>query len=174
MTTPATTPRQPFETEPCPRCGGSGTYSRCEMWGTTCFECGYAKGIPGTGRRYTKRGKAARDFYASLRPVKRAADLVPGDRAKVQGYKGYLAVEAVTPAAGSVSWTVDGVKQTSEGRGYLDVAFKGITYGCVAPDYTFKMAWTAEEQAAALAKALAYQATLTKAGTVAKRPRKEV
>ena len=33
----------------CSRCGGSGHYSQCEKWGTTCFQCGYLPGAPGTG-----------------------------------------------------------------------------------------------------------------------------
>lgn len=33
----------------CPRCWGSGRYSRCETWGTTCFQCGYLPGAPGRG-----------------------------------------------------------------------------------------------------------------------------
>jgi hypothetical protein len=33
----------------CSRCGGSGFYSYCEKWGTTCFQCGYLPGAPGTG-----------------------------------------------------------------------------------------------------------------------------
>jgi hypothetical protein len=48
-----------YETEPCGRCGGSGWHSYCELWGNTCFECGVRAHQRGTGRRFTKRAKAA-------------------------------------------------------------------------------------------------------------------
>lgn len=44
----------------CSRCGGSGHYSQCEKWGTTCFQCGYLPGAPGTGvhpRKLTSKMK---------------------------------------------------------------------------------------------------------------------
>lgn len=34
---------------PCPRCCGSGEYSRCERFGTTCLTCGVVPGKPGRG-----------------------------------------------------------------------------------------------------------------------------
>lgn len=44
-----------FETKVCGRCGGTGQYSYCQQWGTTCFNCG------GSGKGLTTRGKAARE-----------------------------------------------------------------------------------------------------------------
>lgn len=42
-----------YETETCGRCGGSGHYSRCQMYGTTCFKCA------GQKRVVSKAGKKA-------------------------------------------------------------------------------------------------------------------
>src|SRR5207249_1748734 len=42
-----------FESETCSRCGGSGHYSYCQRYGTTCFKCG------GRTTVLTKRGEAA-------------------------------------------------------------------------------------------------------------------
>lgn len=63
-----------FETTKCSRCMGSGHYSRCEMYGTTCFGC------HGTGKVLSKRGRAAlarfvvlttRTFpNAAIRPIR--------------------------------------------------------------------------------------------------------
>lgn len=51
-----------YDTEPCSRCHGSGTYSRCEMWGTTCFKCGggVPRGTPGSGLQRTRAAERAR------------------------------------------------------------------------------------------------------------------
>lgn len=46
-----------FETEACGRCGGGGSYSYCQMYGSTCFKCG------GSGKVFTKRGLAAWNFF---------------------------------------------------------------------------------------------------------------
>ena len=42
-----------YEMGPCGRCGGSGHYSYCTMYGTVCFGCS------GSGKRLTRRGRAA-------------------------------------------------------------------------------------------------------------------
>ncbi len=48
----------------CYRCGGSGHYSSCEMYGTTCFDCA-GKGV------VIRRGKAAK-AWAAYREATRA------------------------------------------------------------------------------------------------------
>lgn len=45
-----------FPLVPCSRCGGSGTWSRCETWGTACFQCGTPH-TPGDGRAFAKSAK---------------------------------------------------------------------------------------------------------------------
>lgn len=49
-----------LETEACGRCGGTGHYSYNQVDGTRCYGCG------GSGRRYTKRGRAAREYWQWL------------------------------------------------------------------------------------------------------------
>src|SRR5262245_40732364 len=62
-----------FESAPCGRCGGSGSYSYCQRFGSVCFQCG--------GRTWclTKRGAAAQAFYSAILPTKLPAALAPGD-----------------------------------------------------------------------------------------------
>ncbi len=50
-----------IETAVCSRCGGSGRYSYCTMYGSVCFGCS------GSGKKYTKRGYAALEYLKSLR-----------------------------------------------------------------------------------------------------------
>ena len=49
-----------FESEPCSRCGGSGQYSYCQSYGTTCFRC---KGLKET---LTKRGTVAQGWFNQM------------------------------------------------------------------------------------------------------------
>lgn len=52
-----------FEYKSCGRCGGSGTYSFCTMYGNTCFGCG------GKGYKLTGRGRAGVEFYRNALSV---------------------------------------------------------------------------------------------------------
>ena len=52
-----------FESAPCTRCGGSGTYSWTSRWGSTCFKCGTKAYTPGSGWALTKAGAAAREAW---------------------------------------------------------------------------------------------------------------
>lgn len=159
------TPR-PFETEPCGRCGGSGTNSYCEMWGTTCFDCGVRRGEPGTGRRLTKRGKMARDFYLSLMPTKTVADLIPGDLVSDIGFR-----DRVVEIVPTTSWSIDAAtgQPKVDPATLRDVRFTKSIYSGLLLTRVFRLVPTVEQADAAYAKAIAYQATLTKTGTVAKR-----
>jgi hypothetical protein len=73
-----------LETVTCSRCGGSGEYSYCQMYGRTCFKCSGAKRI------YTKRGFAAAQFLKALWS-KTASELKVGDKILCDGIPGYLA-----------------------------------------------------------------------------------
>lgn len=50
-----------FERETCTRCGGSGHYSYCERYGTTCLKCA------GKGEHLTKRAAAANKWARDMR-----------------------------------------------------------------------------------------------------------
>lgn len=72
-----------FETRACCRCGGSGNYSYCPGYGTTCFRC------KGSGEEHTRRGQ--RDYDAWRAAVDAAVDrpvesLKVGDFAKVDRF----------------------------------------------------------------------------------------
>jgi len=71
-----------FETELCPRCGGTGHHSRCEMWGTICFRC------EGRKHAFTKRDTPlVNDFQqAKARACKaQAQDLRPETALPIRG-----------------------------------------------------------------------------------------
>jgi hypothetical protein len=141
-----------FETTTCSRCGGSGNYSYCQMHGTTCFGCG------GSGHQLTKRGSVAQKWYALQQTVE-PKDVKVGDRVYTtdhfHGLRGWFRV-------------------TENDNGNLTVVYKrkGDTelmsmglHGCgpqrVKPADKVTLRW---QQMVGLA----YQATLTKAGTVRK------
>lgn len=72
--------RNGFPLRPCSRCGGSGHYSYCAQYGTTCFGCS------GTGLAYAvpKHHAAWRDeLRAMVRVI--AQDLRHGDRVRPWG-----------------------------------------------------------------------------------------
>lgn len=162
-----------FENETCGRCGGSGHYSYCPMYGTTCFKC------HGVGALLTKRGQAAQAFYTRLLS-KPTTELRPGDKV-------YTASPVATnPGIGFVShwYPVQEVYlQTAERtggsysigndgqpnyHGYV-VECQGMRFVSEDRDKLWRVAATAEQKQAARAQALEYQATLTKQGTPHKR-----
>lgn len=167
----AKTTRPLFEAETCSRCGGSGRYSYCPTmngphgpW--TCFRC------QGQGACLTKRGVAAAEFYRRLRS-KDAREIKAGDKVFIPGH-GWGVVESVE------------IGTTRYGKGEGD-AQGGIVWYDV-PTITIRtnkvrttlilndkterivVAHGAERLAAMQAEALAFQETLTKAGTVRKTP----
>ena len=158
-----------FESATCSRCGGSGEYSYCSMYGKRCFKCG------GRGWVLTKRGAAAAAKYRELLS-KPASDLQPGDQIRVEGFNAgsysqptrwYTGKEVAVVTRELGSSMVDGVMKPF-GPGLLEVICDGFSYAGVKPDHLFRVANTAEQKAEKLAIARAYQETLTKLG----KPRK--
>jgi hypothetical protein len=161
-----TTPR--LERETCSRCGGSGHYSYCQMYGTTCFKCSGRKEV------YTKRGAAALDYLKSLRS-RPASEVKVGDQIKVtsvttsgQVFAQWILVRNITPVVQEGSSLKDGIMTPYR----LDmIRFDGINksrqvdVAQVKPDTMVEVLLSKEEQAETLRLALAYQETLTKAGT---------
>ncbi len=65
-----------FEKGPCSRCGGSGSYSYCQMYGTTCFKCSGRKvALTRAGAKAANAISAFRKEHFSV-PV---SSLKPGD-----------------------------------------------------------------------------------------------
>lgn len=139
--------RDSFETQGCNRCGGCGRYSWNAMHGSTCYGCN------GKGWNFTKRGLAAYNYWVALMS-KPTNELQPGDKVR-QAYqaKGWYTVATIAPNAG----------------GSYDVRMvSGSAFSNWGAYSTWRVAQSNEDKLAKLQQAVAYQATLTKAG----KPRK--
>jgi len=138
-----------FETEPCTRCGGSGSYSYCERFGTTCFKC------RGNKVQFTPRGKAALEYLRALLTSKPASEFKVGETYKF----GRDNPRTITRLM--YGDKVNGVPQLTlvSGDYGLNVSFDTMLH--VFPSNA--------ELKVLQDKALKFQATLTKAGTPRKR-----
>ena len=142
-----------FETEKCGRCGGSGNYSFNMMHGSTCYGCG------GSGLRLTKRGRAAQDFF-------RASLEVPQDEVKV----GDVVMVTVNMAGTKRPATVVGIMpdDLNPDRGPIFNTVLNSNGNEHNIHTTGACTMTRPRTQADVDAALAYQATLTKAGKVRK------
>jgi hypothetical protein len=156
-----------LERETCSRCNGSGSYSYCQRFGSTCFKCAGKKEV------YTKRGQAAANYLKTLRSIK-IEDVQVGDTVKVggctMGGDPYSFWGKVTSTGeGTVShvvYTNGGEKTTVPLLSFHAVNTKMGESGLQAPAGTLvEKLWTRDEQIAQLKQAIAYQETLTKSGT---------
>ena len=139
-----------FETATCTRCGGTGSHSYCQMYGTTCFGCG------GAGRKYTKRGQAAVDYFNSLRskPLK---DFVVGD---------FFYMDACFNIKGGWGKVTESAVDNLN-PGYWHISSERGGYA--GPENAVrKFGLGKAEKKALLEKAYDYQDSLTKQGTVSK------
>lgn len=156
-----TEPLKTLETVTCTRCGGTGNYSYCQMYGSRCFKC------HGSGKQYTKRGHAAALYLESLRRRK-GADVKVGDWIKMYGIAGF---------SKTTFYKVETIACTFapgySNHGQLEfhgVSAKGETMGYhTGPDGDVPLGFGKAEKMAQYAKAVEYQNTLTKAGTPRKR-----
>ena len=86
-----------YDTEPCGRCGGSGHYSRCQRYGTVCFDC------HGRKTRVTRAGKnastAVQTFIAEHYSVP-VESLTAGDRIQYEGKFRTVTSVAVSDSTG--------------------------------------------------------------------------
>jgi hypothetical protein len=156
-----------FESQVCSRCGGSGHYSYCQMYGTTCFKCAGKKEV------LTARGAAAQTYFTAI-CSKKAGEIKVGDKIYNQGF---AAGSYVQPSA----WcTVTEVRPGEVGRDGGSVQPDGTVIPAAVVIETdkgsfhggegtvYRVAQGKEEKAAKVAQALAYQATLTVKGVVRK------
>jgi hypothetical protein len=149
-----------FESEICGRCGGSGQYSYNQRDGTRCFGCA------GQKVRLTKRGAAAQAFFKSLlmRPVEelKVGDLVRGTGVTMGGglYGFTSRVLEVDLERKVNAWHIVGEER---------IPIEHVSYStkrgkhCVSPGDLIEIR-NEEDVKAAREQALAYQASLTKAG----------
>ena len=171
-----------FERVTCSRCGGSGSYSWCSRYGSTCFKCGGKKEV------LTKRGAAAARYMNDLlsRPyaVVKVGDTIRCSSVTMGGdvYSFWGKVveigRGVQRGASSDPVTGEMIPYESETVTFVTESkrFGRSAYTMFASSLneTVRFAASAEEKQAALAAALAYQATLTKAGTPRKRAPAEI
>jgi hypothetical protein len=150
-----------FESKTCPRCGGSGHYSYCQMYGTVCFKCS------GRGGILTKRGAAAQNFLNDLRSVE-AKDLKVGDlileESFFSGKAKWAKIESIelVPDYSKSKKLVDG-EWIEESHSALKIVSSGMQQ-YVFPNSKMRKGFSAAEKAEQKAKALAYQASLGKNG----------
>ena len=146
-----------FEIETCSRCGGSGEYSYCEMCGSTCFKCGGKRVV------YTKRGSAAVTFYTELFKVT-AGEIKVGDWMGPIDPRGGKKAQVTSVESIELKGSSNGVPYCEQG---VRISTLQGSLICGLDYKVMKMA-TAEVIAERLAKAMEYQASLTKMG----KPRK--
>lgn len=139
-----------FETKVCGRCGGSGHYSYNLMHGTMCYGC------KGAGNVFTKRGLAAKQFFEDSlsRP---AEDVKVGDI--IRCWSCDRKFYAVTKTSAS-TW--------DDGRIVIELELTNGVYRCMEGS-KIRVGADGDTKKAKLAAALAFQATLTAAGTPSKR-----
>jgi hypothetical protein len=141
-----------LENVTCSRCAGSGKFSYCQMYGNTCFKCA------GAGVTLTKRGAAAQ-AWLNAQKRKLGAEVKVGETIMVEGIPGFSASywAKVTEIEGACNITVVGIKNGQS------MVLNG--WG----EQSVRVAQSKERLAELRAEALAFQANLTKAGTVKKR-----
>lgn len=152
---------QAYETKVCGRCGGTGQYSYCQMYGTRCFGCS------GKGKVYTRRGLAAIEYARKLRTVK-AEDVQPGwllwEGGGPFSRAGWFKVIEVGLGIDGSKWMN---KETGEWMPYYIIRTTESSIGTF-PGSDVQAVVDKSRIAAFKALSLGYQATLTKTGTVRK------
>lgn len=150
-----------FESQDCTRCGGCGRYSWNQMHGDMCYGC------RGKGYQLTKRGQAAQDFYVGLLS-KRVRDIQVGDLVRDSFSGRFYRVTEIGRDTGNMEFGSRSVGFDYDANEIWGIRTTGISYAHVDPDSMMRVGHTREEKDAARAKALEFQATLTKQG----KPRK--
>lgn len=147
-----------FESKTCSRCGGCGEYSYCTMYGSVCFKC------HGAGVVLTKRGRAAQTWL-NAQKTKKGSEIEVGMTILIEGVPGFSASKWATVSA--VSGEGKDHKIEAEGKnGGAGATLNGFWNTDV------RVAQTKERLAELRVEGLAFQATLTKSGTVKKRKAK--
>jgi hypothetical protein len=144
-----------FEIKTCSRCGGSGHYSYNQMHGSRCFGCG------GDGVQYTKRGRAAREFWVASETVT-AGEVQVGDRV-IDGRTKFN-VAAIETGFSGHRILQDGTHEPMAFVAFTSMQGNRFSY-CPGIKVRVRRADAAEK----LAAALAYQDTLTASGTPKKK-----
>ena len=147
-----------FENKTCSRCGGSGNYSYCSMYGSTCFKC------HGDGVVLTKKGRAAQ-IWLNAKKRKLLGEVAVGEWVLSEGVPGFSA---------SVWVKIDTVEGEGAERKISGLSKKGERHGFQGATMELRMFLGKARNAELAAEAKAFEATLTKSGTVMKRKAKAV
>lgn len=139
-----------FEIKTCGRCGGSGKYSFNQMHGSKCYGCG------GDGVQYTKRGRAARDFYVASQTVD-VSEVQVGDRV-IDGGTKFNVAEIETGFSGH-RILPDGTQEPMAYVGFTSKQGNRFNYGA-----GMKVRVRRAGDEGKLTAALAFQDTLTQSG----------
>lgn len=158
-----------LESTSCPRCGGSGRYGPMCVNAGICFKCG------GRGAVLTKRGAIAQAWLNAQREVP-VEEFRVGDRYFSQGFGAgsfvepnrWIEITSIEEIDSSA--VVNGVSVGKVFRISGKDVKRGSTFGLdTFRGQTLRRAMSNEARAELHARALAYQATLTKTG----KPRKD-
>jgi hypothetical protein len=150
-----------FETKPCSRCGGSGSYSWNARHGSRCYGCG------GRGWQHTKRGAEAARYLNEILS-KPARDFVKGDLIwDAHTRKFYTVVRSERDTGDNFGARMLGFDYEATERWGIEST--GTGWSGLDPDKRIRRGATGDEKTEARARALAYEETLTKAGTPRKR-----
>lgn len=136
-----------YEKEDCSRCGGSGHYSFNSMHGSVCYGCG------GTGKRLTKRGAATKKFADGMLDV------------QIKDLAGRTAIYIDRFAGRRLRFTGTAEERDSADRLWYVPLIKGEPCNHHMSGGTIVRLVPSERDAATI---MAYQDSLTKAGTVKK------
>lgn len=158
------------ERETCGRCGGTGKYP------SSCYN-GVCLGCQGQGYKLTARGREA-DRYLRVLRSKSVEEVKVGDLVQatfgmgnIRAFGTVLKIERITAANAVVTWEDPITKKRAHGNGF-NVEMRHQKFGLLSTSIDcgelVRIAQSAEQKAATLAQALAYQDTLTKQG----KPRK--
>lgn len=156
-----------LERETCSRCGGTGNYSFCLSYGTTCFKCAGKKVV------LTKRGAAASAYLRAIRS-KPAGEIKIGDTIKVGAvtfggtpYDTWVKVTEIKPEVLKGASMVNGVMVPYETPVLAITGVrKGNAYGTwKKAEDLIEVGHTREGILETLRKAKEYEGTLTKTGT---------
>ena len=141
-----------FENKTCSRCGGSGKFSYCSMYGSVCFKC------HGDGVVLTKKGRAAQ-VWLNAKKKKLGSTIAVGDWVLSEGIPGFSA----SKWAKVTEVTEGGNKIVATFKDGTETAFNGFA------NVEIKVFLGKARNAELAAEAKAFEATLTKSGTVMKR-----
>lgn len=158
-----------FEVKTCSRCYGSGKFSWNPRDGSVCFGCG------GSGQVFTKRGAAAMAFYRESVTVP-ASEIQVGDLIAETGMtlgggmysRKARVLELIAEHENGYS-VVNGEKVPNVYIGYRTEAKGEKMTSSVFKNTPVRKYFPKDENDQKIAEALAYQETLTQAGTPRKR-----